>query len=99
MMLAVLKLGAQGCMIGTAGQRQVVPAFDVEAIDTNGCGDAFVAGFLYAHMRHVAPETSAIVANAMGAMVAMRFGAAEAIPDRAQVRAFLRNHAAAALFD
>jgi sugar/nucleoside kinase (ribokinase family) len=97
--LAVLKLGAHGCMIGAAGQRQIVPAFAVEAIDTNGCGDAFVAGFLYAHLRQAGPETSAIVANAMGAMVAMRFGAAEAIPDRAQVRAFLSEHAVAALFD
>jgi sugar/nucleoside kinase (ribokinase family) len=97
--VAAIKLGARGCLIAAAGQQHTAPAFAVEATDTNGCGDAFVAGFLYAHLRRAAPEVCASIANAMGALAATRFGAAEALPDRAQLRAFLSEHQAAALLD
>src|SRR4029453_5632335 len=43
--LAALKLGPHGCMVASPGQQQAIAAFPVEALDTNGCGDAFVAGF------------------------------------------------------
>jgi ribokinase len=87
--LAALKLGPRGCVIAGAGQQFAVPAFPVAAVDTNGCGDAFVAGFLHAHIRGATPEVCAALANAMGALVATRLGAAEALPNRAELRAFL----------
>ncbi|HEX3880157.1 MAG TPA: carbohydrate kinase family protein, partial [Bryobacteraceae bacterium] len=45
---AVLKLGARGCAIYTGADEILCPAFDVEAKDTTGAGDCFVAGFLAA---------------------------------------------------
>jgi sugar/nucleoside kinase (ribokinase family) len=93
--LAALKLGSRGCLIAGAGQQYTAPALPVEAVDTNGCGDAFVAGFLHAHMRGAPPEECAALANAMGALVATRPGSAEALPDRARLRIFLMQHRAA----
>jgi sugar/nucleoside kinase (ribokinase family) len=84
-----VKLGPRGCLIASTGTRHHAPAFAVDAVDTNGCGDAFVAGYLFAHLRGTAAEHCAALANAIGALKATRLGAAEALPDRATLRAFL----------
>ena len=87
-----VKLGPRGCLIASADTQHRAPAFAVDAIDTNGCGDAFVAGYLFAHQRGAAIEHCAALANAMGALQATRLGAAEALPDRATLRVFLEEH-------
>jgi len=38
--------GAKGALVVTAEETIEVPAYDVEVVDTTGCGDAFSAGFL-----------------------------------------------------
>ncbi len=38
--------GAKGALVVTADDVVEVPAFDIEVVDTTGCGDAFSAGFL-----------------------------------------------------
>jgi sugar/nucleoside kinase (ribokinase family) len=93
--IVAVKLGPRGCLVAETSARHYAPAFAVEAIDTNGCGDAFVAGFLFAHLRGAALNQCAALANAIGALKATRLGAAEALPDRATLRAFLtytKNH-------
>jgi sugar/nucleoside kinase (ribokinase family) len=87
-----VKLGPRGCLIASADTQHYAPAFAVAAIDTNGCGDAFVAGYLFAHLRGVAVEHCATLANAIGALKATRLGAAEALPTRATLRRFLEEH-------
>jgi sugar/nucleoside kinase (ribokinase family) len=87
-----LKLGRRGSLVINAFGRHYAPPFAVRAIDTNGCGDAYVAGFLFAHMRGANLTQAAILANALGALNATRVGAAEALPDRAALHAFVRNY-------
>jgi sugar/nucleoside kinase (ribokinase family) len=48
--LVVVKRGAEGCEAAAGAERWRVPAPAVEAIDTTGAGDAFVAGFLAARL-------------------------------------------------
>ena len=44
---AVIKLGAQGCLVKNARLRALVPAVPgIRAIDTTGAGDNFAAGFI-----------------------------------------------------
>jgi len=38
--------GADGVLLVDEDGAEKVPAFEVEAVDTTGCGDAFSAGFL-----------------------------------------------------
>jgi sugar/nucleoside kinase (ribokinase family) len=38
--------GARGALVVTAEETLEVPAYDIEVVDTTGCGDAFSAGFL-----------------------------------------------------
>jgi sugar/nucleoside kinase (ribokinase family) len=87
-----VKLGPRGCLIANSSTQHHAPAFAVDAIDTNGCGDAFVAGFLFAHLRDAPVEHCAALANAIGALQATRLGAAEALPARTALRAFLEHH-------
>ncbi|MFL5801885.1 MAG: carbohydrate kinase family protein [Roseiflexaceae bacterium] len=91
--LAALKLGPHGCLVVGRALWHAAPAFSVAAVDTNGCGDAFVAGFLYTHRRGEPPEACAMLANAIGALTATRIGAAEAMPNQDSLRAFLAERA------
>lgn len=87
--MVVIKLGPRGALAAGRNTRRAAPAFSVDAIDTNGCGDAFVAGFLAAHRRGLALEHCCTLANAIGALTATRRGAAEALPTPHALRAFL----------
>jgi sugar/nucleoside kinase (ribokinase family) len=42
----VATCGAEGAIVVDAESAQRVPAFDIDVVDTTGCGDAFSAGFL-----------------------------------------------------
>jgi sugar/nucleoside kinase (ribokinase family) len=89
--ILALKHGAQGCIIMYQGRQYELPAYQVVARDTNGCGDAFVAGFLHTYLRGDSIEACATFANAIGALTATRIGAVEALPDQQEVEAFLRS--------
>ncbi|GAB4210156.1 MAG: carbohydrate kinase family protein [Roseiflexaceae bacterium] len=87
--IVVLKLGPTGSVLAEGRSRLRTPGFAVAAIDTNGCGDAFAAGFLAALLRGAPLDECATVANAVGALTATKHGAADALPSAAQVRALL----------
>jgi sugar/nucleoside kinase (ribokinase family) len=71
-----LKMGAAGCLVMTQeGEAFQLPAFQVEAVDATGAGDAFVAGFM-AGVRYGWPlEKTARLANAVGALCVTGMGA------------------------
>jgi sugar/nucleoside kinase (ribokinase family) len=66
--------GADGVLLADGDAIERVPAFDVEVVDTTGCGDAFSAGFLrglaLGRDRRAAAElgcaTAALVAQGLG---------------------------------
>jgi sugar/nucleoside kinase (ribokinase family) len=87
----VVKLGARGCRIEHADGAFDVPGFAVDAVDTTGCGDAFAAAYIRACLAGATPVECARFGNALGALVATRAGAAEALPTRAELRAFLHE--------
>jgi len=51
-----------------------MPAFDIEVVDTTGCGDAFDAGFIGALHHGVNPVDGIRLAQASGALVATGLG-------------------------
>lgn len=46
----IVKRGAAGCTVFEGERRIDVPALDVDVLEPVGAGDAFAAGFLYAHL-------------------------------------------------
>ncbi len=89
--VCVLKLGARGCAIYTNEREIVCPAFDVEAKDTTGAGDCFVAGFLAARQRGASLAEAGQFANAVAALSVQRIGAVEGVLPLAETQAWMRT--------
>ncbi|MEM9439647.1 MAG: PfkB family carbohydrate kinase [Pseudomonadota bacterium] len=90
--LVVLSLGAAGCIAMTERGEQAIPSIDVDAVDTTGSGDAFVAGLLAGICEdpRLLDDDQAIAAtcrfaNVAGALTATARGAIPSLPTREQV--------------
>jgi len=71
----VFTLGPDGAFFADAsGVRKQSPAYDIEIVDTTGCGDAFDAGFITALHHEMNLETSLRFAQASAALVASGLG-------------------------
>jgi sugar/nucleoside kinase (ribokinase family) len=66
--------GSRGAVIVDADEAQRVPAFDVDVIDTTGCGDAFSAGFLRGVALGRSRRDAAVLGCAAAALVAQGLG-------------------------
>lgn len=87
--LMVLRDGAQGCWLNQQGEAVRVPGFAVEAVDSNGAGDAHAGVFIAALAAGLAPLAAARRANAAAALAVTRRGPATA-PRSAEVDVLLR---------
>ncbi|MFE3849537.1 carbohydrate kinase family protein [Streptomyces griseorubiginosus] len=72
--LVAVTRGGEGALLVTADGTETVPAFDVEVVDTTGCGDAFSAGFLRGTSLGRTPREAAILGSAAAALVAQGLG-------------------------
>ncbi|MGW5654339.1 carbohydrate kinase family protein [Streptomyces humi] len=72
--LVAVTRGADGALLVTADGTETVPAFEIDVVDTTGCGDAFSAGFVYGIGLGRAPFESAVLGNAVAALVAQGLG-------------------------
>jgi sugar/nucleoside kinase (ribokinase family) len=67
--------GARGAVVVSSGDRQAhVPAFEVDVVDTTGCGDAFSAGFLRGLSLGRAAAEAAALGCAVAGLVAQGLG-------------------------
>lgn len=63
-------------------------AFGVEASDTTGAGDAFIAALAWAMAEGRGQEDAVRLASAAGALAARQVGARSSLPDRAELESF-----------
>jgi sugar/nucleoside kinase (ribokinase family) len=66
--------GADGSVVVTADVTERVPAFEVDVVDTTGCGDAYSAGFMRGLSLGREPADAARLASACAALVAQGLG-------------------------
>lgn len=99
--LLVVTFGRHGCRYFTPHFKGRVGGFTVEAVDTTGAGDGFVAGLLMGLLRNPqawqtedALRQVCLLANAVGALTTTQRGAIPALPTRTQVDAFIKSAAA-----
>ena len=83
----VLTMGADGSIVAMGDERLQVPAYDIEVVDTTGCGDAFTAGFIAGLADNRSLTEAAHLGTASASLVASGLGADAGIIDRAQVEA------------
>ena len=98
MCLVAVTLGAQGCRWFTRDKEGMVPGYEVDAIDTTGAGDAFMAGLLAEWLRQGQPIEDELaldgvfrLANAAGAATTTSPGAIPSLPDREAVHRIMRS--------
>lgn len=87
--IAVVKQGADGCLVCDDDGCRLVGGYPVEVVDTTGAGDAFAAGLGVALAEGLPVNQALAFANACGALACTRFGAQTSLPHRAEVEAFL----------
>jgi len=89
--LVGLKLGDQGCVIGSVDGIYPVPAFEVQAIDDTGAGDSFDAGLILGHLGGLTVRESALLANALGALATTVTGAGSSLPGPQAALSFMER--------
>jgi sugar/nucleoside kinase (ribokinase family) len=94
----VVKMGAEGSMLGADGPPIQIPALPVQVVDTTGCGDAYTAGFIMGLARGWSPRAAAWLGTATGGLVATGLGSDAGIIDFPATMRFLKT-AAASLSD
>ena len=80
--------GADGVLLVDADGEQEVPAFEVDVVDTTGCGDAFSAGFLRGLALGRDRNEAAELGSATAALVAQGLGTDHGDFDLAAVERF-----------
>ncbi|WP_072691775.1 sugar kinase [Rhodococcus marinonascens] len=81
----IIKSGSRGCTALIDGETHQMPAIPVDALDTVGAGDAFVAGYLAEHLRGTPPEQRVRTAIHVGALAVTVPGDCEGLPTRADL--------------
>ena len=88
-----MKMGAEGAFLQRrTGEKVMLPAFKVRAVDTTGAGDGWNAGLLVGLIKGWDLRTCLSVANAVGALVVTKHGAITALPYKHELKKFLRTH-------
>ena len=85
---ALVRSGRDGCWLSHMGETVHLPGFPVEAVDTNGAGDAHDGVFIASLILGFGPHDAAVIANAAAAISTTRVGPATS-PGLAETRRFL----------
>ena len=93
---AVVRTGAQGCIVAREGGCTRVPPHRVQVTDTNGAGDIHIGSFIAKLAETGEPETAARYANVAAAISITRKGPATA-PHSAEVNLALEAEAGRAV--
>lgn len=96
--MVAVTLGKDGVLLSDGTQTEIIPGFQVDAIDTTGAGDSFWGGFLsgflelkkdFADVSWEEKKKCARQGNAVAALCVQKRGGIPAIPARAEVLKFL----------
>jgi ribokinase len=83
----VLTLGSMGVIVASKGKRYSHGIYDVHVVDTTAAGDTFIGYYLSSRASGKAIEECLRIASIASALAVSRQGAADSIPDMAEVMA------------
>lgn len=87
----VVTQGKQGGILYDGENLVSYPAFQVEAVDTNGSGDVFHGAFAAAVVKGYETEKCCVFASAVAALKCTGVGARQSVPDFETAKAFLKQ--------
>jgi ribokinase len=85
----VVKLGRKGCLLATKRDQHLIPAFEVDVVDTTAAGEAFNAGFAVSMLSGATMGRAAVFANAVAALRISRLSQKPLFPTLQETTAFL----------
>ncbi|MDR4506493.1 MAG: PfkB family carbohydrate kinase [Candidatus Scalindua sp.] len=87
----IVTLGDKGSLTVTNREFFYLPAFQVKAVDTTGCGDVFHGAFIYGLLKNWELRRAVRFASAAAALKCRKIGGRTAIPNLQEVNGFLKN--------
>jgi len=91
--IAVYKMGEKGAVTITPEGEIRTGIFPTQALKPTGAGDSFMGGFVSGLAAGHSVRNAVLAGSAAAAMVVARVGCAPAMPTRAELDDFLKNHA------
>lgn len=88
----VITMGGMGAFVADGDRREMTPAFSVKAVDTTGAGDAYSGGFVTALAEGKDIFEACRFAAATAALSVTKMGTTPAMPTRAEIDGFLKDH-------
>jgi ribokinase len=86
---ALMKLGAGGCVVVSAGMREHLPAVPVRVVDQTGAGDAFAGALAVALLEGQQVNEAARFAVAAATLAVTRYGSQPSYPTRAELERWI----------
>ena len=90
--ITVYKRGPEGAITFAGGEEIATGIFKVDALKPTGAGDSFMAGFLAALAEGRPMQEAILRGSACASIVVAKPGCAPAMPDPAELDAFLATH-------
>ncbi|KDM90025.1 ribokinase [Photobacterium galatheae] len=87
--IVLITLGAKGVWLSQNGRGQLIPGYQVDAVDTTAAGDTFNGAFVTGLLEEMSLESAIQFGHAAAAISVTRFGAQTSIPTREEVNVFL----------
>ena len=84
-------LGREGAITATKDTVFATPAYQVEAVDTTGAGDAYAAGFIHYYHQHLPIQDVGLRATACAALQIMQPGGRDGLPTAREVEEFIKS--------
>ncbi|MDO8056614.1 MAG: carbohydrate kinase family protein, partial [Candidatus Hermodarchaeota archaeon] len=84
-------LGREGAITATKDTVFIMPAYQVEAVDTTGAGDAYAAGFIHFYHQNLPIKDVAKRATACAALQIRQPGARDGLPTSREVEEFINR--------
>jgi ribokinase len=88
----LITMGARGVFAVDSDCGELVPGFEVKAVDTTAAGDVFNGAFAVAIAEGKPLKEAVAFANAAGALSVTKLGAQPSAPNRGQIDEFLNSH-------
>jgi sugar/nucleoside kinase (ribokinase family) len=89
--VVVLKMDADGSLLVTRDGEERIPAYEVDVVDSTGCGDAYCAAFIVGLSLGWSAHEAAMLGSAAGALVATGLGSDAGLVDLETTIEFMRS--------